>query len=94
MFGKTDSSAINEWPTVENPSNWKINSISVELRQEKITYERYTYSFLEWVGDVGGVADGLYFSGYFLMQPFAIFAVKAELLYVLFKQGYSNTEIG
>ena len=52
----------------------------MELMLEKITYERYTYSFLEWIGDVGGVADGLYFSGFFLMQPFAIFAVKAELL--------------
>ena len=44
------------------------------------TIERQTYSLLEWVGDVGGLFDGLKLVGTILVAPFAAFAVQTEVL--------------
>ena len=49
-------------------------------------YERQTYSVLEWVGDVGGLFDGLGMIARMFMGPFSAFAMKAEILSVIFKQ--------
>ena len=49
----------------------------LELKQDQTTYERTTYSGLEWLGDVGGLFDGLGLIARFVVGPFASFAVKA-----------------
>ena len=79
-IGETGSSGLNVWPTRENPSMYKFNSFYMELKQEKSTLERQTYSLLEWVGDVGGLYDGLSIIGHFLTGPIAVFAVKVDVL--------------
>ena len=56
------------------------------------TYERSTYSFLEWLGDVGGLFDGLGLIFRVLIGPFSAFAVKAELLTKIFKLSGSSIE--
>lgn len=35
--------------------------------------ERKTYSLLEWIGDVGGLFDGLIYLGSIFITPIAIF---------------------
>ena len=49
-------------------------------------YERQTYSLLEWLGDVGGLFDGLGVIARWIIGPFSAFAMKAEILSVIFKQ--------
>ena len=44
------------------------------------TIERQTYSLLDWIGDVGGLFDGLKVLGTFLIAPVATFAMQAEVL--------------
>ena len=64
---------------------YKFNSIMFELKQQMTTYERSTYSFLEWLGDVGGLVDGLRLIVQFIVGPIATLAVKKELLSHIFR---------
>ena len=47
--------------------------------------ERQTYSFLEWLGDIGGLYDALRLIGLLMMSPFSSFFLKAELLSQVFR---------
>lgn len=58
-FGSVKISLFNNWPTKDAPEIYKFNSFWLELRQYKTKKERQTYSLLEWLGDVGGLNDGL-----------------------------------
>ncbi len=44
---------------------------------------RKTYSFLEWLGDCGGLMDALYLIAEFLVGPLSIFALKSRLVSTL-----------
>ena len=85
-IGKKHTSQNSVWPTRDEPSYYQFNSVYLELSQEYLTYERSTYSLLEWLGDVGGLFDGLKIVAYFILWPFSAFAMKAELMTSLFKQ--------
>ena len=41
---------------------------------------------LEWFGDVGGLLEALKGIGSFIVLPFATFALKAKLLFLVFGQ--------
>ena len=41
---------------------------------------------LEWLGDVGGLFDGLRAIGKSVVRPFAVFALQTELLSKLFRK--------
>lgn len=47
--------------------------------------ERQTYSFLEWLGDIGGLYDALRLIGLLMMSPFSSFFLKSELLSQVFR---------
>ena len=81
----TDVTAFAEWPTKENPVPYKFNSIYLELSHSTEVYERSTYSLLEWLGDVGGLYDGLGLLSNFLLVPLSHFVLKARLLSSVFK---------
>ena len=59
---------------------YKFNSFWTELSPSLTTIERQTYSMLEWLGDVGGLFEGLNGIGFFLVAPLATFAMRMELL--------------
>ena len=59
---------------------YKINSFWIELDPSLTIIERHSYSVLDWVGDVGGLLDGLKVLGGFFVAPIATFALKVELL--------------
>ena len=54
---------------------YKFNSIFWELKQEVTTYERSTYSLLEWLANVGGLTDALKTIGTLIIGPIAALAV-------------------
>ena len=49
------------------------------------TIERKTYSLLDWVGDIGGLFDGLRLICLVIVWPVAAFTVRAEVLSSLFQ---------
>ena len=53
---------------------------------------RKTYSFLDWLGDMGGLFDGLYLIGMIIVAPISNFSLKAELLSSMFR--YRSSEEG
>ena len=40
---------------------------------------------LDWLGDMGGLLDALYFIGAIVMTPFSRFALKSELINTMFR---------
>ena len=78
-FDTSQPSTYNMFPTRENPVMYKINSFWIELDASVTTIERSTYSILDWVGDIGGLLDGLRFIGSFLLAPIATFLIRVEL---------------
>ena len=53
---------------------------------------RQTYSFLDWLGDMGGLFDALYLLGMIILAPISKFALKTELLSSMFR--YRGSEEG
>ena len=47
--------------------------------------ERSTYSFLDWLGDVGGLFDGLYYVAQAIVWPITAFVLKADMLESVFR---------
>lgn len=85
-YFETKPSSLTSWPTLENPRNtYKIGSIWLEMSPHVFVIERQTYSFLEWLGDIGGLFDALKIIGAVLTGPFAAFNLKVELLTEYFR---------
>ena len=83
IIGETEPSNLGVWPTKENPVMYKINSIYISMDMSITHIERKTYSILEWMGDVGGLFDGLKIVGGFLIWPIATFTMRLEMLSAL-----------
>ena len=84
--GVQRSTKFNVWPTKDDPKVYKFNGFWIELRQYRTTIERQTYNVLEWVGDIGGLYDGLIIIARQLVSPFAAFALNSQLLSHVFKK--------
>ena len=54
------------------------------MDMEKKIMERSTYSFLDWLGDVGGLFDGLKLIILQLIYPFVTFVMNSKILTQLF----------
>ena len=76
IFKPPQKSNFDAWPTRANPeAHYKIVGLFTELSQSLITTERKTYSFLEWLGDIGGLFDGLLILAAFFVSPIATLAL-------------------
>ena len=65
------------WPTRDNPESfYKFSSFWIEQGQKQVSIERSTYGLLEWLGDVGGLFDGLLIIGSSLVGPFAALSMQ------------------
>ena len=54
--------------------------MNLSIGSKETLIERQTYSILDWVGDVGGLMDGLRIIAVNLVAPLAALNLKAELL--------------
>ena len=80
-FGTPEPSVWTVWPTKVNPGSlYRLASIWLEQGLAERNTERKTYSLLEWLGDVGGLFDGLYLASLILVQPFSTYALRTVLL--------------
>ena len=76
VFKPPERSNFDAWPTRADPdAHYKIVGLFTELSQSLITTERKTYSFLEWLGDIGGLFDGLLILAAFFVSPIATLAL-------------------
>ena len=71
---------------------YKFNSFWTELSPSLTTIERQTYSMLEWLGDVGGLFEGLNGIGFFLVAPIASYAMRMEILTKTFSFAKSKND--
>ena len=56
----TKNSIWNDFPTVKSPyEKYKFSSFSINFNKDLQKIERSTYSFLDWLGDCGGLAGAL-----------------------------------
>lgn len=65
----------SNWPTKGDPSHYKFNGVWLELSSSLTTIERQTYSLLDWLGDVGGLFEGLNVIGAYILAPIASYAM-------------------
>lgn len=72
---------------LEKPNGkYKFTSMEVNLKAKEKVAMRQTYDFLQFVGDVGGLADGLLMLGSFLLSPYTSFKLRSYLLTHLFRR--------
>ena len=78
-------SSWNVYPTRENPQGiFKYGSIEVNMSQDLITWNRQTYGLLDFIGDLGGLLDGLKFVCTIIIAPFSTFSLSSLLLTTIF----------
>ena len=54
---------------------------------EKLIIERSTYALLDWVGDVGGLMDGIYIFTGVLLGGLVSVCAKAKFYNLMFRHG-------
>ena len=85
-FGIPDISFMQTWPTKENPYNQlKFGSAWIELSTKQTVVARSTYSLLDWLGDLGGLFDALYYMASLIVRPASAFALQATMLVSFFR---------
>ena len=74
---------MNQWPTKDEEgkkNRYKYTSVYLNLSQDQRLIERQTYSFLDLLGDVGGLYDALKLIGGSFIHPIANFTLGVTLL--------------
>ena len=93
IHGPPQPSAWNQWPTKENqiakpngkaPVKYKHASIDIMYSQHKLYWSRQTYGLLDYLGDLGGLFEGLYFICGFFIAPISSFGLNSTLLTSIF----------
>ena len=79
-------SAWDKFPTSEDPlSKYKYVSLELVVGLDKVIINRESYSLLDYLGDLGGLIDALYYICYTIVAPVASFSMKATLLSKIFR---------
>ena len=68
-----------------------MNSVHLTIGKEETEIERQTYSLLDWIGDIGGLFDGLSLLASHFIAPIAAYALKYDLLTQLKIPGTNDT---
>ena len=63
---------------------YKYVSFELNLSPDIVQWNRQTYSFLDFLGDIGGLKDGLVLLGAIIISHSTAFNLKATLLAELF----------
>ena len=50
-----------------------------------MTWNRQTYSLLDWLGDLGGLFDALRYIGIFLVEPVVRFKMHETMMSTLYR---------
>ena len=78
-------SAWNDHPQHNKTGLYKFSSVEINLDQRIKVTNRQSYSFLDWIGDCGGLKDGIYLIGSILMAALSSYNLDNSLLTTLFR---------
>ena len=80
-MSKADPSSWIYFPTEENPSTrFKYASIEIKMSLDLVTWMRQTYSLLDWLGDLGGLFDALWYVVSLVVKPASAFVLQTTML--------------
>ena len=75
-MGDMRPSSWRNFPTEQNPENlYKYLSVEFNMNPDRIVWNRQTYSFLDWLGDLGGLFDALMHLSSPIVAPLSVFAL-------------------
>ena len=57
--------------------------IRIKVNQEILIINRKTDSLLDWLGDCGGLLDGLQFLGRIILNPYTVYSLQSFLSFLL-----------
>ena len=73
-------SSWDTFPTDDNPETfYKFFSVHLQLSKSLNNFTRETYSFLDWLGDCGGLYEGLFLLGSIFVSPVSEWALNSRL---------------
>ena len=79
-------SAWINFPDANNTSaRYKYLSSEFKVSIDRQNFSRETYSFLDWLGDLGGLIDALIIVTNYIVAPFAGYRLQAALTSSLFR---------
>ena len=72
---------MRNFPTEDNPDGkYKYMSFAIEMSPDLQMTSRQTYSILDFMGDLGGLAEALNFLVYIMLVPFTTFHFQSNLM--------------
>ena len=83
-----DAPLISAWathPSVNPAGRYKFTSANLYLDPRVLAFNRQTYDFLGWLGDIGGLIDAIYIILKIIMLPITTFNLKRFLLTIMFR---------
>ena len=70
---------------IKNPlGRYRYAGLEIDVSYDYIRTSRQTYGFLDWLGDVGGLMDALYFFFKAILLPYTTFREKSFLMSRIF----------
>ena len=86
MGSSTTPSSWIYFPTEQYPSSkFKYTSMEIKMSLDLVTWTRQSYSLLDWLGDLGGLFDALWYIAHFIVKPASAFMLQATLLVTFFR---------
>ena len=80
-MGMAKPSSWIYFPTEENPNGkFKYASMEIKMSLDLVTWMRQTYSLLDWLGDLGGLFDALWYVVSLIVRPASAFVLQTILL--------------
>ena len=80
------NSSENKWPTLERPNDrYKYFSVELYLDTNIVQINRKTTSTLDWIGDLGGLLDGINYIMKILISPYSIYVLESKLAWLLLR---------
>ena len=75
-------SSWSKFPTDEDPhAHYKYVSATINVSADQKQISRVTYSMLDWIGDIGGLFNGLNTILGFFLKPLAVYQKDLENFY-------------
>lgn len=78
---------------VDNPNgSYKFSSFSFTVHPQMKMTNRQTYGLLDWLGDIGGLIDALFYLVKFLLRPFLSFNYARFMMTTFFRANKIDPE--
>ena len=70
---------MNIYPELYKFASWELN-----MHSDRVNWNRQTYSLLDWLGDLGGLVESLFFIFHLVVNSVSAFSLQTRLAESLF----------